>query len=270
VRGQVYVLLPVNKRFWGASELNTAWAAPAQIDAIKRARGAGVTTRLYNPAADARAGDILVHASPSASLASLEITSGLIDALSAQGWATRAAGPVLAVCTQGTRDRCCAKWGFAVYREALSLWAQGRFPFKPLECSHLGGDRFAATGVVFPSGSMYGHLDRVDLEALGAAEGEGRILADNYRGRVFEGELLQIVRAGLARDGHAVGAVSPLEILNPEAAPADLTVSANGVLFRVRLGMAETDFFGSCKAVAQGRVSHGRRIVYAGADILEH
>jgi hypothetical protein len=270
VRGEVYVLLPVNKRFWGASELNTVWASTEELEAIKRARRFGVVTRLYNPANAAQADRILVHPSPAASAASRDMAAQMVGALAAKGWAAEpAARPRLAICTQGTRDRCCAKWGFAVFRQAARLWREGRFPFEPLECSHLGGDRYAATGIVFPSGSMYGHLDHADLEALGAAETEGRILPGHYRGRVYESELAQVVRAGLAKDGHAVGATSPLRILNPEAAPEDVTVTAGEASFRVSLGLVDSDFFGSCKALAQARVSHARRIVYAGAQRLD-
>lgn len=270
VRGQIYVLLPVDKRFWGSSEMNTAWAAPAELDAIRQARRAGVTTRLYNPPDDEAAQRIRMHGSSSASGDAREAASGLIDALSAHGWTTDpVARPCLAVCTQGTRDRCCAKWGFAVFREASRLWREDRFPFEPLECSHLGGDRYAATGIIFPSGSMYGHLDRADLQRLGETEAEGRILAGHYRGRVFEGDLTQVVRAGLARDGHGIGATSPLQILNPEAAPGDLTVAAGEARFRVSLGVVESDFYGSCKALAQARASHARRIVYESAERLE-
>ena len=269
VRGEVYVLLPVDKKLWGDSELNTSWATPAELDAIKRSRRSGVTTRLYNPPEDQRS-PIRVHASPSASAASLQVADEMIAALSDHEWAREPVpGPCLAICTQGTRDRCCAKWGFAVYREASKLWREGRLPFEPLECSHLGGDRYAATGILFPSGSMYGHLDRVDLQALGETVAANRILAGHYRGRVFETDLVQIVRAGLARDGHGVDATSALEILNPEAAPEDLMVMTGGTRLRVSLGVVESDFYGSCKALAQARVSHARRIVYQGAHPAE-
>lgn len=272
VRGDVYVLLPVDKRFWGSSEMNTAWADPAELETIRGARRAGVTTRLYNPH-NPPAGQPLrlrVHASPSASAASLETAKAMIEALSGHGWVTEPVpGPCLAICTQGTRDRCCAKWGFAVYREASRLWREGRFPFEPLECSHLGGDRYAATGIVFPSGSMYGHLDSADLQVLGEAETDGRILPGHYRGRVFESELSQIVRAGLSREGHPVGATSSLEILNPEAAPEDLIVAAGTTRYRVSLDVVESDFYGSCKALAQERISHARRLIYRKAHLLE-
>jgi hypothetical protein len=269
VRAEVYVLLPVDKRFWGSNELNTDWAAPGEMEAIRRARRAGVTTRLYNPHRSTQVRRILVHASPSASAASRDMAAILIEALSAKGWTTEpSAGPRLAICTQGTRDRCCAKWGFAVYREASRLWREGLFPFEPMECSHLGGDRYAATGIVFPSGSMYGHLDRADLQALGEAEIGGRIFPNLYRGRVFDSELTQIVRAGLARDRHGVSATSPLEILNPEEAPADLTVAAEGSRFRVSLATIASEFYGSCNALAQARISRARRIVFEGAERL--
>jgi hypothetical protein len=267
VRGEVYVLLPVDKRLWGSAELNTAWATPAELQAVRRARRAGVITRLYNPSRDQQPRRILVHASPSASAASREMTACMIEALAGKGWATEsAAAPRLAICTQGTRDRCCAKWGFAVFREASRLWREGLFPFEPLECSHLGGDRYAATGIVFPSGSMYGHLDRADLQSLGAAEAEGLLVPDCYRGRVFESELTQIARAGLAREGHDVGATSALEILNPEMAPGPLNVTAEGRLFRVSLSTVDSDFYGSCEALAVQRVSHVRRVIFDGAE----
>jgi hypothetical protein len=269
VRAEIYVLLPVDKRFWGSNELNTDWAAPAEIEAIRRARKAGVVSRLYNPPRATEARQILVHASPTASAASRDMAAVMIAALAGKPWTVEsAASPRLAICTQGTRDRCCAKWGFAVYREASALWREGRFPFEPLECSHLGGDRYAATGIVFPSGDMYGHLDQVDLQAFGQAEAEDRIIPGHYRGRVFDSELVQIVRAGLARDGHGVGATSPVQILNPEAAPAPLTVAAQGALFRVSLNLVESEFYGSCTALAQARISRARRIVYAGAEPL--
>jgi hypothetical protein len=267
VRGEIYVLLPVEKRFWGDNELNTAWAAPAELRAIRQARKGGVTTRLYNPPREAPEGRILIHPSPSASAASHEVATGMVAALAAKGWeAEPQPRPRLAICTQGTRDRCCAKWGFAVHRQATRLWREGRFPFEPVEASHLGGDRYAATGIFFPSGGMYGHLDQADLTALGEAEAAGRVFPDLYRGRVFESELTQIVRAGLARDGHGVDAVSPLEILDPEAAPGPLTIDADGERWRVSLTTVESDFYGSCGALAQTRVSHARRLVYAGAE----
>lgn len=68
------------------------------------------------------------------------------------------------VCTHGKKDPCCAVRGRPV---AAAL--AGRWPEQTWECSHTGGDRFAANVVLLPDGATYGGLD-VDgaLEAVAA------------------------------------------------------------------------------------------------------
>jgi hypothetical protein len=264
VRGHAYVFLPVPKRFWGREEFNAAWASEAEIDAVKSARRGGVVTRLYNPAAEDAA--VLVHRSPS-DIAAAQVAD-LLAAFSSR-WAVDDAGaPRLAVCTQGTRDRCCAKWGYATHRRALSLFEQGVSPFEPLECSHLGGDRYAATGVFFPSGGMYAYLDSADLPSLVAAEQAGRLTAAHYRGCVFEPPLLQVVRAGLALDGLIDGAAATIALLDGEATEAVSVALDSGARFTVRLREVETAFYASCSNLDRQKRSRGVRLVYAGAEPL--
>ncbi len=267
VRGEIYAFLPVDKKWWGRGEFNTDWATAAQLEAIRRARRSGVTVRLYHPRAHSHA--VLVHRAPDASPVAAEALQALMADLALQGWPVDDEGrPRLALCTQGTRDRCCAKWGFAVYRAARALHAEGRLPLAPIECSHLGGDRFAATGIVFPSGSMYGHLDRLDLAVLAQAEADGRILTTHYRGRVFDSQLVQIVRAGLAGDGLDVTTTSAVKVLNPQDAPQPLDVIASGRRYRVSLALREQRFFGDCRAVEQDRVSREMQTAYDGAQLV--
>ncbi len=267
VRGEIYVFLPVDKKRWGRSEFNDDWATSEELDAIRRARRGGVTVRLYDPPAEAARPAVLAHAAPHASAQAQEALQTLVNALHRHSWDLEdSGGPRLALCTQGTRDRCCAKWGFAVFRAAQALYEAGQLPFQPIECSHLGGDRFAATGIVFPSGGMYGHLDLVDLRELAAAETEGRILHPHYRGRVFEPPLIQVVRAGLAKDGFEVTTTSPIVIENPEGAPGPLRVQACGKSYEVLLETAQFHFFGDCRAAARGKPSHEDRLAYLRAS----
>ena len=261
VRGAAYVFLPVPKRFWGASEFNPAWASPSELDAIKTARAAGVVGRLYNPPAETEAPAIVCSDGAS------EGVDLLREAFESRWRFEQDERPRLAVCTQGTRDRCCAKWGFAVYREALALFTAGRSPFEPLECSHLGGDRFAATGIFFPSGSMYAHLDSSDLKAVASAEQSGRIGPAPYRGRVFEPMLTQVVRAGLARDGFADEATAALMLSEEASAPGRVRVTtARGAVFDVSLAEVELGFYASCSAMDRDRRSRARRLAYAAAE----
>jgi hypothetical protein len=56
-------------------------------------------------------------------------------------------------------------------------------PDETWECSHLGGDRFAGTMVVFPHGLYYGYADDGDPVRIADAFENGRVLPERYRGR---------------------------------------------------------------------------------------
>ena len=62
--------------------------------------------------------------------------------------------PLFLVCTHGRHDVCCAVRGRPV-AQALAV----RWPHQTWECTHIGGDRFAANLLVVPDGTVYGGLD---------------------------------------------------------------------------------------------------------------
>ena len=89
---------------------------------------------------------------------------------------------LVAVCTHGRRDRCCAKFGLPVYRAFakepdLTTW----------EITHVGGHRFAANATVFPSGIGYGYLSPAEVPEVAEAARSDRIHLPNYRGRSHYG-----------------------------------------------------------------------------------
>jgi hypothetical protein len=87
--------------------------------------------------------------------------------------------PVYAVCAHGTHDVCCAIRGRPV-AAALDRVRPGRV----WECSHVGGDRFAANLLVLPSGMLYGRVVASSAEALVDAVDRGAVLDQHVRGRV--------------------------------------------------------------------------------------
>jgi hypothetical protein len=110
-------------------------------------------------------------------LLDLDLTSAL-----AGGWPAGASqweSPLFLVCTHGTRDKCCAKFGIPIYKtirtlvEESSVW----------ECSHVGGDRFAANVVCFPDGIFYGHVTEESAKLIVEQCFERRIVLTNFRGR---------------------------------------------------------------------------------------
>ena len=92
--------------------------------------------------------------------------------------ARRRAEPIYAVCAHGRHDRCCAVRG----RRVATALAAAR-PDQTWECSHVGGDRFAGTMVVFPHGLYYGYADDGDPTRIADAFDDGRVVADRLRGR---------------------------------------------------------------------------------------
>jgi hypothetical protein len=86
---------------------------------------------------------------------------------------------VLAVCTHGRHDACCAELGRPV---ALAL-ADGPHADAVWETSHVGGDRFAGNLVVLPRGLYYGALDAASARAVADATAAGEVVLDHLRGR---------------------------------------------------------------------------------------
>jgi len=117
------------------------------------------------------------------------------------------AEPVYAVCTHGTRDMCCAIEGRPV-ATALARLCPGRV----WECSHVGGDRFAANVLVLPTGQLYGRV--TDPVALAAASDAGRVLPDQLRGQVGFPPAAQaaVVHAQRELGLSTAGAVEVLEV----------------------------------------------------------
>ncbi|MGN6577079.1 MAG: sucrase ferredoxin [Nocardioides sp.] len=84
----------------------------------------------------------------------------------------------LLVCTNGTRDVCCAVKG-----RPVALGVAARQPDRVWEVTHTSGHRFAATAVLLPAGTLHGRLDTDRAEALLAAADRGETVLAGSRGR---------------------------------------------------------------------------------------
>lgn len=101
---------------------------------------------------------------------------------------------VAIVCAHSRHDVCCALRGRPVAAAMSNRW-----PGRVWECSHLGGDRFAATMVVLPHALCYGRVtDHAGGQILTAFEA-GRLVPGHLRGRSCFTRREQAAQA-LARD----------------------------------------------------------------------
>jgi hypothetical protein len=86
--------------------------------------------------------------------------------------------PVVAVCTHGRHDACCAERG----RPASAALAAAH-PEVAWQVSHIGGDRFAGNLVVLPHGLYYGRIDATSALTVAGAHLAGHVVLDHLRGR---------------------------------------------------------------------------------------
>ena len=87
--------------------------------------------------------------------------------------------PLFLVCTNGSRDRCCAKFGIPVYL-TMAAYAGDQV----WQTTHTGGHRFAATMICLPHGLYYGRLGAEDAIPLIDSYSRGDLYSlERYRGR---------------------------------------------------------------------------------------
>lgn len=86
--------------------------------------------------------------------------------------------PFFLVCTNGKKDKCCAKFGLPVFKFFESF----NTDVPVWESSHVGGDRFAANVVAMPYGIYYGHVAVEDVGHILVRTLLKKIYKNNYRG----------------------------------------------------------------------------------------
>ncbi|HEX8230104.1 MAG TPA: sucrase ferredoxin [Chloroflexia bacterium] len=98
------------------------------------------------------------------------------------------------VCTHGTRDACCGKFGYPLYDALRNHYApasEGRL--RVWRVSHLGGHRFSPTLLDFPGGHYWGRLNAQSVATLMTQDRPPESLRMNYRGWAGLDALSQVV-----------------------------------------------------------------------------
>ncbi|MFT4211805.1 MAG: sucrase ferredoxin [Microbacterium sp.] len=115
--------------------------------------------------------------------------------------------PLFLVCTHARHDRCCAVRGRPV-AQALAA----AYPAQTWECSHLGGDRFAATMILLPHGLYYGRVPPTEAGAIAEHYLQGRVVPEHLRGRSSLSTVAQAAQAAArAETGDArIGSFAPM------------------------------------------------------------
>lgn len=87
------------------------------------------------------------------------------------------------VCTHGSHDKCCAKYGNPFYNQAVATVTNLNISnVRIWKSSHFGGHRFAPTAIDFPDGRYYGVLDSASFHSILTRSGDIKCLNKVYRG----------------------------------------------------------------------------------------
>jgi hypothetical protein len=186
--------------------------------------------------------------------------------------------PTYLVCTHGGHDACCALRGRPLARQ---LPAPG--PADVWECSHLGGDRFAANVLVLPSGFYYGQVPGDGAELV-AAHDRGQVALPWLRGRAGLPAPVQAAQHHARRELGLLGIhdLPPLDVSRLPAAdsPADSAEQAErwqvtlggpdgAVVVTVESRLDTEPVWLTCRAVQPSRVRswHSLSLTLGGAPL---
>jgi hypothetical protein len=161
--------------------------------------------------------------------------------------------PFFLVCTHGRHDSCCAVEGRPI---AASL--ERVRPGAVWECSHVGGDRFAANVLAMPYGLYYGRVRPEDAEDLVAAHDRGEVLPHLLRG---QSTTVPAAQAAIAHARSVLGE-RRLEALAPAG-----TIHLGGGRWQVRLRRSPKHLIATVQATASAEpgliTSHAGRPAHA-------
>ncbi|WP_341525265.1 sucrase ferredoxin [Nostoc sp. UHCC 0302] len=102
------------------------------------------------------------------------------------------------VCTHGSHDKCCAKYGNPFYFNAIATISDLYLDnVRIWKSSHFGGHRFAPTIIDLPEGRYYGVLEQDSLKAILTRTGDIQCLNKIYRGWGILPTALQILEREL-------------------------------------------------------------------------
>ena len=125
-------------------------------------------------------------------LQGLDLVAIAADPASFLSLARQITQPQYFVCTNGQRDRCCARFGLPVY-SALREHVGAR----AWQITHLGGHRFAPNVLVLPDALMYGRVSAETVDDFLVETEQGMIDFSRLRGRACYASIVQAAEACL-------------------------------------------------------------------------
>ncbi|MGW0041232.1 sucrase ferredoxin [Rhodococcus sp. NPDC003348] len=153
--------------------------------------------------------------------------------------------PLFVVCTHGKKDACCAELGRPIVSalsevDGADVW----------ECTHIGGDRFAANMIALPEGLYFSRLGAESARAAVRDHLAGRMSPTHLRGRAALPQPAQVAEH-VIREATGVFALGALESVSvatttDSGTTVDMRIASRDFRVVVRPGPPEQPFRHGC------------------------
>jgi hypothetical protein len=149
--------------------------------------------------------------------------------------------PLFLVCTNGKRDRCCAKFGSPLYQVL-----RNDYPENSWQSTHIGGHRYAPNVLFLPQSVNYGWLTPDEIDLAVDAHLKGQIYdLEHFRGRTYYEPPVQAADYFLRRELNLLD-LNGLRLISAEASGEDtwlveFYVSAEDQTHEIRLHSEATE-----------------------------
>jgi hypothetical protein len=152
--------------------------------------------------------------------------------------------PLYLICANGKRDRCCARFGIPIYEAMSNYLASIGLQHTIWTTSHIGGHRFAGTGVFLPDGICYGRMKPSEAGAFVESYRAGDVLLEYLRGRSGYPEHVQAAEQYI-REQTGVAAIAALRFLSSEVSGENqwqVSFDVNGSTHTVVIKQTQSTF----------------------------
>ena len=111
-----------------------------------------------------------------------DLTLNEDEELIEQGLANNKDARDIFVCTHGSRDVCCASFGFPIYTELKNRFSDTST--RVWRISHIGGHRYAPNVIEMPSGRLWSRVEADDIEGVFEKQYSANEIQPFYRGLI--------------------------------------------------------------------------------------
>lgn len=153
--------------------------------------------------------------------------------------------PIFAVCTHGKKDACCAELGRPIVNAVAAVDGADVW-----ECTHIGGDRFAANMIALPAGLYFSRLGPESAVVTAREVLSGRMPLGHLRGRAALSPSAQVAEHTI-RERTGLDAIDAIEQVSETTTPdgsvaVDMRIAGRDYRVLIRQGPPEPTFGHGC------------------------